>query len=406
MVLEQDDNISVQVIGAIVEYLFAPENPEAVLEKMADPNTKIISLTITEGGYNYDSTTGNFKSDEPEIRWDLKHPDHPKTVFGYLTRAFKLRCNRGLPGLTVLSCDNIQSNGDVCKKMLLAYVKEAEPGLIEWIEKYVSFPNSMVDRITPVTVLSDMEKLKTRFGIEDGCPVVCEPFIQWIVEDNLSNGRPNWELAGTQFVQEVEPYERMKIRLLNGGHSLLGFSGALAGYQTIDETIGDPLLALFLREYMDKEVTPTLGKIKGINIEDYKDTIIQRFANPFIKDKVSRICGESSAKIPKFIIPTIEEQMAMEGSIQYGAMIIALWCRYLELAGTPGNNYEIQDAISEALTSAAKDSIHRDPLSFLNIESVFGDLVRSERFVATYLPLINRLRESGVEDAIRQLLHA
>jgi mannitol 2-dehydrogenase len=187
--------------------------------------------------------------------------------------------------------------------MLLAFVKEAEPGLIDWIEKQVTFPNCMVDRITPVTTPSDIENLEDIYGIEDAWPVVCEPFIQWVIEDNYSNGRPDWESVGVQFVRDVGPYEKMKIRLLNAGHSLLGFLGSLSGCSTIDETVKIPWFRSFLREFMDHEVTPVLGKIEGIRLEDYKDSLIQRFGNPYIKDQLSRICLESSAKIPKFLLP-------------------------------------------------------------------------------------------------------
>jgi mannitol 2-dehydrogenase len=403
MVTESDGTLTARIIGSITEYLFAPENPEAVLEKMADPDIKIITLTITEGGYNFNAATGEFQLAETAIQRDLNNPENPKTVFGYITQALKRRRDRGIEGLTIQSCDNIQKNGDILRKMLLSYVKEAEPGLIDWIEKQITFPNSMVDRITPVTTQSDIENLKSVYGIEDAWPVVCEPFIQWIIEDNYSNGRPDWGSVGVQFVPDVGPYEKMKIRLLNAGHSLLGLLGSLYGCNTVEEAVKIPLFRTFLREFMDHEVTPVLGKFAGIKIEDYKDSLIQRFGNPNIKDHLSRICMESSAKIPKFLLPTIKEQLESGGPIKRGALIVAAWCRYLEMAGTPGHNYEIQDKMGVVLHANAIDSVSGDPLAFLKIEIIFGDLVNSIRFVDTYLPIIDGIRKYGADKAIRKL---
>jgi mannitol 2-dehydrogenase len=403
MVTELDGTLNARVIGSIIEYLFAPENPVAVLEKMADPDVKIITLTITEGGYNFNSTSGEFEIMEPSIQRDLNNPENPGTVFGYITQALKRRRDRGVAGLTIQSCDNIQKNGDISKKMLLSYVKEAEPGLTDWIEKQVTFPNCMVDRITPVTTSSDIKNLISIHGIEDAWPVVCEPFIQWVIEDKYSNGRPDWESVGVQFVPDVEPYEKMKIRLLNAGHSLLGFLGSLYGCNTVDETVRIPLFRTFLREFMDHEVTPVIGKCEGINLEDYKESLIERFGNPNIKDQLSRICLESSAKIPKFLLPTIREQLGKGGQIKRGALIVAAWCRYLELAGTQGHKWEIVDKMGIVLQEGAIGSISGDPLAFLKIETVFDDLVHSKRFIDIYLPIINGIRKYGIEETIRKL---
>lgn len=404
MVREPNGILNIRIIGSVVENLFGPENPLTVIEKMADPDVKIISLTITEGGYNFDATTGSFIMSEPAIQWDLHHTDHPKTVFGYLTQALKRRRDRGLPGVTLLSCDNIQHNGDICRKMLMAFMKEAEPGLTEWTDNHITFPNSMVDRITPATPQSDINSLKVQYEIEDAWPVVCEPFIQWVIEDDFSNGRPLWESAGVQFLNDVSPYEKMKIRLLNAGHSLIGLLGSLIGYGSINEAVMDPLLGNILRKFMDDEVTPLLGEMEGIDLKMYKESLIQRFANPYLKDRLSRICSESSAKIPKFLLPTIKEQLVRGGSIKIGTLILAAWCHYLERAGTSGYNYEIKDSMSDILQQGALDSASGDPLAFVKIDAVFGDLVHSSRFLNTYIPMINSLRDHGIESVIRQVL--
>lgn len=404
VVKEADGSQAVSVIGSIVDCLYAPADPGAVISVIADPGVKIISLTITEGAYNFDAATGEFQYSDPGIQWDLHHPDRPRTIFGYLAAAFRLRKNLGSPGLTVLSCDNIQHNGAVCKEMVMAYIREGYPDLAVWIENHVTFPNCMVDRITPVTSERDKKDLKDNYGIEDGWPVICEPFIQWVIEDDFIQGRPDWETAGVQFVPKVDPYEKMKIRLLNAGHSLLGFTGALCGHLTIDEAVKNPLIAGFLRKFMDKEVSPVLEKLEGIDLETYKNNLVQRFANPYIGDRLSRICSESSSKIPKFLLPTIREQLDREGPLHCSAFIIASWCHYLEQAGTAKHDWEILDEMKEVLIRGAKSSNNEDPLAFLKIKPVFGILVQSKRFVETYLPLIDNLRKNGIEETIRNFI--
>ena len=404
VVKEPDGNRSVRVIGSIVEVLYAPEDPDVVISKMADPGVKIISLTITEGGYNYDASTGEFLFSEPDIQWDLQHPDRPRTIFGTLAAAMLLRRNNRLPGFTVLSCDNIQQNGEVCKKMVMSFLREWQPDLVSWAEEQVTFPNSMVDRITPVTSEQDRKDLLSGVQLEDDWPVICEPFILWVIEDHFPHGRPVWERAGVQFVNEVEPYEKMKIRLLNAGHSLLGFSGTLFGYRTIDEAVRNPIITAFLRKFMDNEVTPVLGEIDGINLEEYKNSLLERFANPYISDRLSRICSESSSKIPKFLLPTIIEQLHREGPLECSALVVATWCRYLELAGTAGMNYEIQDSNRGMLLEASRASQDKDPLAFLKYKPVFGNLAHSARFVETYLRMIRYLRWNGLEEAISNLI--
>jgi mannitol 2-dehydrogenase len=400
IIRRSDGSMDARVIGSIVEYLFAPGNPDAVMEKLASRDITIISLTITEGGYNFDPNSGKFLVEEPSIQWDLNHPDNPKTVFGYLTQALKRRKAKVAGGLTIQSCDNIQKNGDLVKKMLLSYVQEAEPGLTEWILDNVTFPSSMVDRITPATTSSDIENLRSAFGIEDSWPVVCEPFIQWIIEDDYFSGRPDWESAGVQFVHDVSPFEKMKIRLLNAGHSLLGLTGALHGYVYIHDVVNDKLFEDFLREFMDKEVTPLLERVPGIDLDAYKESLVERFGNSRIKDTVARICGQSSAKIPKFVLPTIREQLEAGGPLECAALVVAAWCRYCEGSDLSGNNYTIEDEMREILMKKALRS-HQDPLSFLEIEPVFGDLIKSKRFAEAYVRSLHCLYQIRIEDCLK-----
>ena len=375
---KEDGSISTSVIGSIIECLYAPENPIKVIEKLADSQTKIITLTITEGGYNVDANTGEFLMDNPSIQSDFASPENPKTIYGYLTQAILLRQKNGNNALTIQSCDNIQHNGDVLKKMLLAFVEHISPDLIPWIHAYVSFPNSMVDRITPVTSQSDKNYLKEKYNLEDACPVVSEPFFQWIIEDNFANGRPSLEQIGVQYVKDVSPYENMKLRLLNAGHSILGFLGKLAGHHFIHESMNDPEIMANLLRFYHEEAVPHIQDINQDTLKNYVATLINRFGNAHIKDNLDRIISGSSAKIPKFIIPTIYAQIKAGGSLEISAKVLASWFHYIKsrIDVSEINDDEKSDLFKRANTSA---------LSFLAFEPVFGDLGKSQKFTAEYL---------------------
>ncbi|WP_297691175.1 mannitol dehydrogenase family protein [uncultured Eudoraea sp.] len=398
-------NIENEIIGSITEFLLAVDDPQAVIDKLASETTEIISLTITEGGYNFNPSTGAFDFENPEIQHELRNPNEPKTVYGYLTVALKKRRANGLPPFTIMSCDNIQHNGNVARKMVLAFAKKQDPQLASWIEKEVSFPNSMVDRITPVTAKEIMDYLKNEYDFQDKWPVVCEPFIQWVVEDNFSNVRPQLENVGVQFVPDVTPYEKMKIRLLNAGHSVLGITGAIYGHPTIDACMRDEVFAKFMRVFMDKEVTPILGSIEGIDIEEYKDNLAIRFGNPNIKDSVSRICSESSAKLPKFLVPTLMENLEQDGSIKFATFILAAWCYYSDKRiDKDGRPIEIIDAMAEQLHEAARETT-TDPLAFLEQESLFGNLINNERFTELYSEMIGKIYwDSNIKKYMRDVL--
>ncbi len=395
IVKHPDGRIENRVIGSLIDFMLGCDDPVAVTDRMADAATKIVSLTITEGGYNFNSATGEFDFKNPDVKHDLVHPESPTTVFGYLTEALKKRRAAGLPAFTIQSCDNIQHNGDMTRKMLLAFAEEQSPELAEWIESEVSFPNAMVDRITPVTTPVDIESLENEVGLKDKWPVTCEPFCQWVIEDKFSNGRPEWEAVGAQFVPDVTPYETMKIRLLNAGHSVVGLLGALHGHQTIDGCMADPLFATYLRRFMDFEATPVLDPVDGIDLEDYKDSLIERFGNPNIKDSVTRICLGSSDKLPKFIIPTITENLERGGSIEYATLVIAAWCYYSDKGvNKDGKKLEIVDDMKDELHKAAAGTA-RNKLSFLKLKSVFGGLARNKTFTDEYSRKIDALYENS-----------
>ncbi|MEL0622856.1 mannitol dehydrogenase family protein [Marinomonas arenicola] len=390
IVKHPDGKVENRVIGSIVDFMLGCDDAVAVTDKMASAETKIVSLTITEGGYNFNPATNEFDFSNPDVQHDLANPENPKMVFGFLTEALRKRRAAGLPAFTIQSCDNIQHNGNMTRKMLLAFAEKQDPELAAWIEQEVRFPNAMVDRITPVTTPADIANLQAS-GVDDAWPVVCEPFSQWVIEDTFSNGRPAWENVGAQFVPDVTPYETMKIRLLNAGHSVLGLLGSIHGHQTIDGCVADPLFATYLRRFMDVEATPVLAPVEGINLEDYKSSLIERFGNPNVKDNLARICLESSSKLPKFLIPTITENMAKGGSIQFAALVIAAWCYYSDKGvNKEGVALDIVDDMKAELHAAAAGS-QDDKLSFLKLTAVFGDLAQNAVFTDVYVAMLDAL---------------
>ena len=391
-----------RVIGSIIEYLFAPDSPEAVIEKMASGAVRIVSLTVTEGGYNFHHVTGDFDADNPDVVHDLQPGAAPRTTFGLITEALRRRRERGLEPFTVMSCDNIQGNGDVARKMFTAFAALKDPELGAWVAENVPFPNSMVDRITPVTTDEDRQAIAAEFGVQDEWPVVCEPFEQWVLEDHFSLGRPSFEKAGVQLVDDVEPYELMKLRLLNASHQGMCYFGYLAGYRYAHEVAQDPLFAQFLLDYMDKEATPTLHPVPGIDLDGYKRTLIERFSNEYVRDTLVRLCAESSDRIPKWLLPVVRINLENGGEIKRSAAIVASWARYAEGTDEQGNPVDVVDRLKDTVTAAAARQ-RQEPLSFISNRDVFGDLVDDARFVAAYSEALAALHQHGARETLRSL---
>ncbi len=386
----------VQVIGAIGDFIMADDGAETLIAKLASPDTRIVSLTITEGGYCTDDSTGEFNANLPQIRHDLANPQAPKTVFGYLAEALQRRRNAGTAPFTLMSCDNLPHNGEVARNALLSFCALRDADLHDWVAANVSFPNAMVDRITPMTSDSHRAQLQADTGIEDLWPVVAEPFIQWVVEDRFCNGRPEWEQVGVQFTDDVTPYEEMKIGLLNGGHLAMAYLGALLGYQFAHETMQDPLLCSYVRRYMDQDVTPLLAEVPGIDLGDYKDTLIERFSNTAICDQVSRLCSDGSSKFPKFVLPTLLGQIEHGKEMDRTALIIAAWCHYLRGEDEQGVTYPIPDPRADWLQQAISDQDHLSE-NFLALEDVFGRIIPgSQAFVEAFKRQLERLQTLGV----------
>ena len=389
-----DGTLEPRVIGSIVEYLYAPDDPEAVLARMTDPATRIVSLTITEGGYHVNQVTGEFDPGDPGLQHDLEPGAVPTSAFGLVVEGLARRRAAGVAPYTVMSCDNIPGNGHVAKKMLTSFARLKDAELADWVEREVRFPNSMVDRITPVTAPADMEALAERFGVDDGWPVVCEPFTQWVLEDDFGGDRPPFEEVGVQLVDDVEPYELMKLRLLNASHQSLCYLGYLAGYRYAHEVCQDKLFVDFLLGYMDNEATPTLPPVPGVDLDQYKHQLIERFANPEVRDTLARLCAESSDRIPKWLLPVIREQLAAGRGIERAALVVAAWARYAEGVDEQGEPIEVVDRLRDILLERAQHN-RESPLLFVSDRDLFGDLVDDERFVQAYTSSLSSLHERG-----------
>lgn len=395
--------VETSVIGSIVEYLFAPDDPEKVLERLSAPATRIVSLTVTEGGYNFSPSTGEFDAGNPDIVADLEGSAPPRTVFGLVTEALARRRERGVPSFTVMSCDNIQGNGHMARSTFLAYARLRDQDLADWIESNTRFPNSMVDRITPATPPELADEVATRTGIVDAWPVVAEPFTQWVLEDDFSMGRPALEAVGVQVVDDVTPYELMKLRLLNAGHQALCYFGYLLGYRYVHDAASDDDIRTLLRRYMTEEGKTTLQELPGVDVDAYIDTLLERFANPAIADTIARLCQDSSDRIPKWLLPVIAERLATGQRSELAAAVVASWTRYAEGTDEQGEPIDVVDPLASELVPRAKRS-RTDPLAFVADRELFGTLAEEELFTTPYLSALESLRTKGARATLTELL--
>lgn len=395
--------IDYRVIGSIISYLYAWQDPQVVLDWLIDPQIRIVSLTITEGGYSFDRATGEFDPTAPGIAEDLRASGTPISAFGYIVEGLRIRRELGIAPFTVQSCDNIQSNGDVAKKMITEFAKFKNLELAEWIASNVAFPNAMVDRITPATSPQDVSSTSAKLGVADRWPVPCEPFFQWVIEDHFPLGRPPFEEANVQMVENVVPYELMKLRLLNASHQGLCFFGHLIGYKYVHEAMEDPLIVELLRRYMDEEATPTLLPVPGVDLDEYKAKLIERFSNEYILDTIPRLATDSSDRIPKFILPVVLELLKANLPVKLSAAIIASWARYAEAVDERGNTIEVVDPLKEQLIAIAK-SQREKPAAFIENKAIFASIAQDPRFSEPYLLALDLLHSEGAQKTLRNIL--
>lgn len=383
-------------IGSLTRLIWGVEKPAAVIDAIAEPGIRIITLTITEGGYFIDAASKTFSDDDPAIVHDISHPSAPRTVFGFVAEGLRRRMKAGLPGLTILSCDNLQHNGRTARLAFLSFFGSQDKELAEWAAENVSFPNSMVDRITPATKPEDIDRLNIKNDTLDEAPVYCEDFTQWVIEDNFISGRPAWERVGVEFTDDVAQYENMKLSLLNASHLLLAFPAFLAGYRKVDEAMKDRYLSSLLKQFMDIDITPYVPAPRNTDLEVYKATLLARFANPSVGDQVSRLCSDGLSKFPVYIMPKLAKMVKDGKDLKRLAYLFACYRHYLR--------YKVDDSgelfsVTEPWMTEQELAhlISDDPVDFLDIRSFSSvPLARSDEFVASYLTFCESIKADGV----------
>ncbi|KQQ60958.1 mannitol dehydrogenase [Rhizobium sp. Leaf311] len=401
-VVEQDNNrTGARVTGPMVDILPIGDT-SAIIETLADPKIRIVSMTITEGGYFIDAS-GKFNPQHPAIAEDGKNPTAPKTVFGLIVAGLKARKDKGIQPFTVMSCDNIPHNGKVTKNAVVGVAALSDPAFATWISENVAFPNSMVDRITPATGQRERDIARDDFGIDDNWPVFCEEFKQWVMEDNFPAGRPALEKVGVQFVPEVAPYEHMKIRILNGGHAAIAYPAALLDIHFVHEAMEHPLIRAFLAKLEKEEIIPIIPPVPNTDLNEYFDLIERRFLNPKIGDTIPRLAQDGSNRQPKFILPSTADRLEKGDDIVGLSLVSALWCRYFAGTSDSGAQIVFNDASAERLQAAAikaKD----DPMAFLALTDIFGDVAKSELFQKRFAHALKTLWEKGTAETLELYL--
>ncbi|MCB1447139.1 MAG: mannitol dehydrogenase family protein, partial [Rhizobiaceae bacterium] len=394
-VVEQDVGKSAaRVTGAMIDFL-DPADRAGIIDRLTDPAIRIVSMTITEGGYFIDPASGRFDPGHPAIVADAADPSDPKTVFGIILAGLKARREKGIAPFTVMSCDNIPGNGHVTENAVAGLAQLSDDAeFAGWIAKNVAFPNSMVDRITPATGAREIDHCRETFGVDDAWPVYCEEFKQWVMEDKFTAGRPALETVGVTFVDDVAPFELMKIRILNGGHAAIAYPGALLDIHFVHETMAEPLIRDFLRKLETTEIIPCVPPVPNTDLKDYFALIERRFANPKIGDTVARLAQDGSNRQPKFILPSTVDRLARGEDVQGLALVSALWCRYFEGESDSGKAIVFNDASADRLRTAALAS-RQDPAGFLALRDIFGAVGEDDRFRARFRQALSSLRGNG-----------
>ncbi len=388
------------MIGAI-----RPRDRDAILARLADPAIRIVSLTVTEGGYFVDPATGRFDPENADILADAARPDDPRTVFGLIAAGLKRRREAGIAPFTVMSCDNLPHNGAVTRNAVAGIAALSDPDFSAWIRETVSFPNGMVDRITPATGDRERRLAAEDFGIADGWPVFCEDFRQWVLEDRFPAGRPSLETVGVQFVPDVSPFELMKIRILNGGHAVIAYPGGLLDVHFVHEAMEHPLIAGFLKKIEETEILPVVPPVPNTDLSAYHDLIRRRFANPKIGDTIRRLCLDGSNRQPKFIIPTVADRLKAGLSVDGLALESALWCRYCFGTSESGATIAPNDPNWERLTTVAAAARNR-PLAWLEMDDIYGDVGRDPRFQSAFSAALTALWRDGTAAVLEAYVKA
>lgn len=402
-VVEQDNNRSAATVtGPMIDILTAPDY-DKIIAALADPAIRIVSMTITEGGYFIDPATGAFDPKHPAMVADAADPAHPKSVFGLIIAGLKARRATGLPPFTVMCCDNIPGNGEVTEATVTGLAKLSDPDFAHWIHENVAFPNSMVDRITPATGEREVSITRDTYAIEDNWPVFCEEFKQWVMEDKFPLGRPALEEVGVTFVADVAPYELMKLRILNGGHAAIAYPAALMDIHFVHEAMENPLVKAFLEKLERDEIIPIVPPVPNTDLNDYFQLIDRRFSNPKIGDTIPRLAQDGSNRQPKFILPSTADRLAKGLDVVGLALVSAFWCRYFEGQSDSGKPIAFNDPNAERLHTTALHS-KQEPLAFLELSDIFGSVGTDPLFRQRFATALNSLRSVGTAETLKRYL--
>lgn len=389
--------------GAMIDFIEVDPSNGPLIAAMCRPEIRIVSLTVTEGGYFINPATGHFDPTAPDIVADSRSPDRPVTAFGAIVAALGTRRDAGTPPFTVLSCDNLPGNGNVAKAAIVGLARLSDPQLADWIADHVSFPNGMVDRITPATGARERAIAATLGLARDPVPVTCEPFRQWVLEDRFPAGRPALEKVGVTFTSHVHEFETMKIRILNGGHAVIAYAGGIKGIEHVHEAMADKTIAAFLDRVESKEILPVVPLVPGQDLLDYKRLIIERFSNPEVADTVRRLCLDGSNRQPKFIIPSIRDNIAA-GIMPMGLILgSALWCRYCYGVDERGQVIASNDPHWEALTAMAREA-KEDPARWIGMRDIYGELADDHKFVTAFADALELVWSRGADAAMAQYI--
>ncbi len=402
-VVEQDNDLSTAHITAPLIDFIAPADKAAMIARLANPEIRIVSLTITEGGYFIDPATQKFDPKNPAIAADAMNLANPSTVFGFIVAGLKARHSAGTPPFTVMSCDNVPHNGVVTRNAVVGLAELADPELAKWISANVAFPNAMVDRITPATGDRERKICAETFGVEDQWPIFCEEFKQWVLEDNFTMGRPDFEKVGAQFVKDVTPFEYMKIRILNGGHAVLAYAAGLLDVHFVHEAMQHPLVHAFFDKVERDEIIPTVPPVPGTNIADYYKLIERRFTNPKIGDTIRRLALDGSNRQPKFIVPPMADRLRAGKSIKGLALESALWCRYCFGTTDSGKVIEPNDPSWDRLQKAAH-AAKTEPSIWLGMDDIYGEVGKHPEMAKEFTSALNSLWTIGTTATITNYL--
>jgi fructuronate reductase len=395
-----------QLIGAVIKNLVGPENPAELISVMALPNIKIISMTVTEKGYCHDPATGNLNTMHPDIQYDLENLDKPKSAIGFIVAALAARFNAGIKSFTVLSCDNLPNNGEVLEKVVIQFAERISSELANWIKATTCFPSTMIDRIVPATTDEDRREVETSLGLRDEGVVIAEPFTQWVIEDKFSDGRPQWEQVGALLVNDVRVFEKIKLRLLNGAHSIMAYTGYLSGFDYISEVMSEPAFVNMIKTYMAREAGETLNAPAGFDIEAYKQQLLERFSNKALKHRTWQIAMDGSQKLPQRLLESLRMQLKSNGHIDIICLGIAAWIRYVSGVDEKGNAIEVSDPLAaelRALCDVNAGNAEAIVRAIVGLPKVFGeDLAQEEIFIANTIGWLGRFYAQGVLKTIQQ----